>query len=72
MDMPVQLERFVERFSPRRHLTFYFYEDGTLVIKNAITDEPVALHSLNAESKDFYIQKRIAFIKNKLLNSVKK
>lgn len=67
MDTSIQRERFVEKFAPRRDLTFFFYADGKLEIKHTDTDELVLLSELNRESKEFYVQKRIAFIKNRLL-----
>lgn len=58
--------RFVERGRSSRDLTFKFYDDGRLVIINNDTEEVVKPGDLRSDSRDFYVRKRIAFIKNQL------
>lgn len=59
--------RFVEKFPPQRDLTFTFFDDGRLTIENNDTGEQVKPSELRRESKDFYVQRRISYIKNKLI-----
>lgn len=59
--------RFVEKFPPQRDLTFTFFDDGRLTIENNDTGELVKPSDLRRESKDFYVQHRISFIKNMLI-----
>lgn len=61
--------RFVERGRSSRDLTFKFYDDGRLVIINNDTEEVIKPGDLRSDSRDFYVRKRIAFIKNQLAAS---
>ncbi len=61
--------RFVETMRPWRDLTFKFYADGQLTIFDNNAEKVISPNDLRGDSKDFYIRKRIAFIKNKLLES---
>lgn len=58
--------RFIEKFPPKRDMTFTFFDDGRLTIENNETGEMIKPSELKHESKDFYVQQRIKFIKNKL------
>ncbi|MBD2847933.1 hypothetical protein IDH44_22285 [Paenibacillus sp. IB182496] len=59
--------RFIENYRPWRDLTFKFYADGKLTIIDNRTGLVVAPRDLKGESRDFYVRKRIAFIKNDLV-----
>jgi hypothetical protein len=61
--------RFVETMRPWRDLTFKFYADGKLIIIDNTAEAVITPNDLRGDSKDFYIRKRIAFIKNQLLES---
>jgi len=61
--------RFVERGRSSRDLTFKFYDDGRLVIINNDTEEVIKPGDLRSDSRDFYVRRRIAFIKNQLAAS---
>ncbi|RJE90204.1 hypothetical protein D3P07_08315 [Paenibacillus sp. 1011MAR3C5] len=61
--------RFVERGRSSRDLTFKFYNDGRLVILDNDTEEVISPRDLRSDSRDFYVRKRIAFIKNQLTAS---
>lgn len=61
--------RFVETRRPYRDLTFKFYIDGRLVIIDNDTEEVIGPRDLRGDSRDFYVRKRIAFIKNQLAAS---
>ncbi|MBD2869779.1 hypothetical protein [Paenibacillus arenilitoris] len=61
--------RFVEEGRFERDLTFKFYADGRLVIVDNIAEEVISPKDLRGKSRDFYVRKRIAFIKNKLIAS---
>lgn len=61
--------RFVETRRPYRDLTFKFYNDGRLVIIDNDTEEVIGPRDLRGDSRDFYVRKRIAFIKNQLAAS---
>ncbi|GBG07907.1 MULTISPECIES: hypothetical protein [Paenibacillus] len=56
--------RYVEKARPHRDLTFKFYNDGKLVIIDNNTEEVIRPKDLRGDSRDFYVRKRIAFIKN--------
>lgn len=58
--------RYVEKVKPHRDLTFKFYSDGRLVIINNDTEEVIGPRDLRGDSRDFYVRKRIAFIKNRI------
>lgn len=64
--------RFVEKFPPKRDLTFTFFDDGRLLIENNDTGEQVKPSDLRHESKDFYVQRRISFIKTMLHKSMQR
>lgn len=58
--------RYVEQGRPCRDLTFKFYKDGRLVIIDNLTEEVITPKELKGDSRDFYVHKRIAFIKDQL------
>jgi hypothetical protein len=58
--------RFIERHRPWRDLTFKFYSDGALTIIDNASDTVLSPRDLKGDSLDFYVRKRIAFIKNDL------
>ncbi|GGF90100.1 hypothetical protein [Paenibacillus abyssi] len=60
--------RFIEQHRPWRDLTFKFYSDGALTIIDNQAGEVITPRKLKGESHDFYVRKRIAFIKNDLMN----
>jgi hypothetical protein len=64
--------RFVERHRPFRDLTFKFYDDGRLTIIDNESESTVAPSELRGESRDFYVRKRIAFIKRDLQAKVQR
>jgi len=61
--------RFIEKFPPKRDLTFTFFSDGRLIIENNETGERIQPSQLKYDSRDFYVKQRISFIKNKLVES---
>ncbi|MDQ0057990.1 hypothetical protein [Paenibacillus harenae] len=61
--------RYVEKGRPYRDLTFKFYADGRLVIIDNNAEEVIAPRDLKGDSLDFYVRRRIAFIKNQLTAS---
>lgn len=61
--------RYVEKVRPYRDLTFKFYADGRLVIIDNVAEEVITPKDLKGDSKDFYVRKRIAFIKNQIAAS---
>ncbi|MNL76236.1 hypothetical protein D3C87_2021660 [compost metagenome] len=61
--------RFVERGQQGRDLTFKFYKDGRLIIIDNGAEEVITPKDLRADSTDFYIRKRLAFIRNQLVAS---
>ena len=58
--------RFIEKYRPFRDLTFKFYSDGTLTIIDNNAGEVITPNDLKGASRDFYVRRRIAFIKNDL------
>lgn len=58
--------RFIEKHRPWRDLTFKFYSDGRLTIIDNGAGEVITPRDLKGASHDFYVRKRIAFIKNDL------
>ncbi|ASS65309.1 hypothetical protein ACLBWT_19380 [Paenibacillus sp. D51F] len=64
--------RFVERHRPFRDLTFKFYDDGRLTIIDNESESIVTPNDLRGDSRDFYVRKRIAFIKKDLQSKVQK
>ncbi|WP_138751181.1 hypothetical protein [Paenibacillus sinopodophylli] len=58
--------RYVENQRPGRDLTFKFYADGRLIIIDNVAEEVITPKDLKGASKDFYVRRRIAFIKNQL------
>ncbi|MFD0713481.1 hypothetical protein [Paenibacillus sp. GCM10027626] len=64
--------RFIERHRPFRDLTFKFYSDGRLTIIDNTAEEVISPKELKGESYDFYVRKRIAFIKQDLRNKLVK
>lgn len=61
--------RYVEKVRPNRDLTFKFYRDGRLVIIDNNTEEVIKPTDLRGDSRDFYVRKRISFIKSQLAAS---
>ncbi|NIK76687.1 hypothetical protein FHS15_001812 [Paenibacillus castaneae] len=61
--------RYVEKARPFRDLTFKFYADGKLVIIDNTAEEVITPKDLKGDSRDFYVRRRIAFIKNQLTAS---
>ncbi|MBH5317737.1 hypothetical protein I6N90_07965 [Paenibacillus sp. GSMTC-2017] len=61
--------RYVEKYRPYRDLTFKFYNNGRLVIIDNSNEEVISPRDLRSDSRDFYIRRRIAFIKNQLTAS---
>lgn len=61
--------RFEEKRWPHRDLTFKFYSDGALTIIDNRTEEVISPNDLKGDSLDFYIRRRIAYIKNQLTAS---
>jgi len=64
--------RFIERHRPFRDLTFKFYSDGRLTIIDNTAEKVVSPRELKGESYDFYVRKRIAFIKQDLHSKLMK
>ncbi|MCM3629942.1 hypothetical protein M3194_21645 [Paenibacillus glycanilyticus] len=64
--------RYLEKGWPRRDLTFKFYTDGTLTIIDNHAEEVISPNDLKGDSMDFYVRRRIAFIKNKLMAAQQK
>lgn len=58
--------RFIEKYRPFRDLTFKFYSDGSLTIIDNQSNQSVTPGELKGASHDFYVHRRIDFIKNKL------
>lgn len=58
--------RFIENHRPYRDLTFKFYSDGALTIIDNDAETTITPKELKGASLDFYVRKRIAFIKNDL------
>lgn len=58
--------RFVESHRPYRDLTFKFFDNGALTIIDNGSEATVTPSELRGESRDFYVRKRIAFIKRDL------
>jgi hypothetical protein len=69
MKTPCENFRYVGKAAPRRDLTFKFYADGRLVIIDNDTEEVIAPKDLRGDSRDFYVRKRIAFIKERITAS---
>ncbi|WP_042161810.1 hypothetical protein [Paenibacillus gorillae] len=61
--------RYEEKVWPRRDLTFKFYSDGKLTIIDNRSEEVISPKDLKGDSLDFYIRRRIIFIKNQLTAS---
>ncbi|WP_036718639.1 hypothetical protein [Paenibacillus harenae] len=59
--------RYVEEGRSERDLTFKFYADGRLVIIDNLAEEVISPKDLKGKCRDFYVRKRIAFIKNQLM-----
>lgn len=64
--------RYMEKGKPWRDLTFKFYPDGKLTIIDNDADEVISPNDLRGDSMDFYVRRRIDFIKNKLTASIQK
>lgn len=61
--------RYVEKGHPWRDLTFKFYADGRLIIIDNLEEEVITPKDLKGDSRDFYVRRRISFIKNQLAAS---
>ncbi|QYR19031.1 hypothetical protein KZ483_13695 [Paenibacillus sp. sptzw28] len=64
--------RFIERNRPWRDLTFKFYSNGSLTIIDNTAEEVITPRELKGESYDFYVRKRIAYIKQDLSAKMRK
>ncbi|GGD63615.1 hypothetical protein [Paenibacillus nasutitermitis] len=64
--------RFIERYRPYRDLTFKFYSNGSLTIIDNTAEEVITPRELKGESYDFYVRKRLAFIKQDLRTKLQK
>ncbi|GLX68090.1 hypothetical protein [Paenibacillus glycanilyticus] len=64
--------RYLEEEGPNQDLTFKFYSDGTLTIIDNRAEEVITPNDLKGASMDFYVRRRIAFIKNKLIAAQQK
>ncbi|MFC4777734.1 hypothetical protein ACFO9Q_13130 [Paenibacillus sp. GCM10023252] len=59
--------RYIEKHRPYRDLTFKFYSDGKLTIIDNGAEEVISPKDLSkGDSMDFYVRRRIDFIKNQL------
>ncbi|WP_308634294.1 hypothetical protein [Paenibacillus silvisoli] len=58
--------RFIETHRPFRDLTFKFYSNGSLTIIDNSDDIVISPRELKGSSYDFYVRKRLAFIKQDL------
>lgn len=68
-----EIQQMIDRMNRRwSDLTFKFYEDGTLHIIDNNTNNPVHPRDLTGASLDFYIRKRIDFIKSNLQQKIVK
>ncbi|MFC5648469.1 hypothetical protein ACFPYJ_04885 [Paenibacillus solisilvae] len=64
--------RFIERHRPFRDLTFKFYSNGSLTIIDNTAEEVITPRELKGESYDFYVRRRIAYIKQNLHDKLNK
>ncbi|BBH19927.1 hypothetical protein Back11_12720 [Paenibacillus baekrokdamisoli] len=64
--------RFIERYRPFRDLTFKFYSNGSLTIIDNTAEEVITPRELKGESYDFYVKRRIAYIKQNLHDKLNK
>ncbi|QAY66011.1 hypothetical protein [Paenibacillus protaetiae] len=64
--------RYMEKGRPWRDLTFKFYADGGLTIIDNGANEVISPNDLKGDSMDFYVRRRIEYIKNKLAASMQK
>jgi hypothetical protein len=55
---------------PSRDLTFKFYIDGKLVIKDNDTGNTISPRELSGGSYDFYVRQRIRLIKRNLAEKI--
>ncbi|MFF2479498.1 hypothetical protein [Paenibacillus sp. NPDC058071] len=69
MNLTCENFRYEERGWPRRDLTFKFYSNGALTILDNRSEEVIQPNDLKGDSLDFYIRRRIAFIKKQLSDS---
>lgn len=68
-----EIQQMIDRMNRRwSDLTFKFYEDGTLHIVDNNTNNLVHPRDLTGASLDFYIRKRIDFIKSNLQQKIVK
>lgn len=64
--------RFIETRRPFRDLTFKFYADGSLTIIDNEAESVVSPRDLRGESYDFYVRRRLAFIRKNLTEKIQK
>ncbi|REE80088.1 hypothetical protein A8990_12241 [Paenibacillus taihuensis] len=58
--------RFIETHRPFRDLTFKFYSNGSLTIIDNSSDAVISPRELKGASYDFYVRRRLAYIKQDL------
>jgi hypothetical protein len=64
--------RFIETHRPFRDLTFKFYSNGSLTIIDNSEDKIISPRELKGASYDFYVRRRLAFIKENLTAKMNK
>lgn len=64
--------RFIETHRPFRDLTFKFYADGALTIIDNSAEQIISPRELKGASYDFYVKRRLAFIKQNLTAKLNK
>ncbi|MBM7563332.1 hypothetical protein [Paenibacillus sacheonensis] len=64
--------RFIETHRPFRDLTFKFYSNGSLTIIDNSADTVISPRELKGASYDFYVKRRLAFIKQDLAAKMNK
>ncbi|QHW34541.1 hypothetical protein GZH47_29610 [Paenibacillus rhizovicinus] len=64
--------RFIETHRPFRDLTFKFYSNGSLTIIDNSEDTIISPRELKGASYDFYVRRRLAFIKQDLTAKMNK
>ncbi|XEC92548.1 hypothetical protein AB6A23_14165 [Paenibacillus tarimensis] len=67
-----EIYRFIGTHRPVRDLTFKFYSDGALMIIDNDAGEVISPRDLKGECRDFYVRRRIAFIKKDLADKQKR
>ncbi|SEM85433.1 hypothetical protein [Paenibacillus sp. OV219] len=64
--------RFIETHRPFRDLTFKFFSNGSLTIIDNSSESVISPRELKGASYDFYVRKRIAYIKQDLTAKLNK